>query len=329
MFRAKKKKKTLVVANLVIPKRVPSTSQRSPLRRAYWSLTARQVSFALIVLCTTVVTVPAQDISSTDPVPQASPTHALPDAPSASRESESKSIAGGVGTAVKTIGRDQWHIIRAPFKVSNLKWSMLFIGATGALIATDEGVLQQVQPQWHDTSINVSNAMVYSTAAAAGGIFVTGLVTHSDHATETGVRAAEAAVNSAILYAALKAITARQRPYKGNGEGKFFSGNWSSGSFPSGHSAMAWTLASVIAHEYPSWPVRILMYGLATTASTARVTGGVHFPSDVVAGGVMGYLVGDYVASKPSARKVHPSQSHNRVRRMPAAVLQHVAIGGP
>ena len=314
-----------MVAISVIPTRVPRSSERSPLGYAYWSSTARRVSLALIVLCTSVVT--AQDIS--DPVPPAGSTQALPDAPSASRESQSKSIADGVGTAVKTIGRDQWHIIQSPFKVGNLKWSMLFIGATGALIATDEGVLQQVQPQWHDTSINVSNAMVYSTAAAAGGILVTGLVTHSDHAIETGVRSAEAAVNSAILYAALKAITARQRPYMGNGEGKFFSGNWSNGSFPSGHSAMAWTLASVIAHEYPSWPVRILMYGLATTASTARVTGGVHFPSDVVAGGVMGYLIGDYAASKPSKKKAPGSQTHSRIRRMPETVLQHVAIGSP
>jgi membrane-associated phospholipid phosphatase len=290
----------------------------------------RRFCLALAFLLTTAVTLPAQDVATTNSalVPLASQIGTLPDAPSASREPESESFADGVGTLVKTIGLDEWHIIKAPFQKKALVWDAVVIGATGVLIANDESVLHQVQPQWHDTSINVSSATVYATAATAGGIFVTGLFTHSDHATETGIRSAEAAIDSALLYGAMKAITARQRPYMGNGDGKFFSGNWSSGSFPSGHSAMAWTLASVVAHEYPSWPVRILMYGLATTASTARVTAGVHFPADVFAGGVMGYLIGDYVASKPSAKKTSTARSRSRIRRMPEAVLQHVAIGG-
>jgi hypothetical protein len=281
-------------------------------------------------LLTTVVTLPAQDAAnaSSGPAPPASQAVTLPDAPSASRESKSESLVGGAGTLVKTIGLDEWHIIKAPFQKKALVWDVVVLGATGVLIANDESVAHQVQPQWHDTSINVSSATVYATAATAGGIYVTGLFTHSDHAQETGIRSAEAAIDSALLYGAMKAITARQRPYMGTGEGKFFSGNWSSGSFPSGHSAMAWTLASVVAHEYPSWPVRILMYGLATTASTARVTAGVHFPADVFSGGVMGYLIGDYVASKPSAKKTSTAQSRSRIRRMPEAVLQHVAIGG-
>jgi membrane-associated phospholipid phosphatase len=285
---------------------------------------------ALVFLLTTVVTLPAQDAanSSSAPSPSTSQAVILPDAPSASREYESESLVGGAGTLVKTIGLDEWHIIKAPFQKKALVWDAVVIGATGVLIANDESVAHQVQPQWHDTSINVSSATVYATAATAGGIYVTGLFTHSDHAQETGIRSAEAAIDSALLYGAMKAITARQRPYMGNGDGKFFSGNWSSGSFPSGHSAMAWTLASVVAHEYPSWPVRILMYGLATTASTARVTAGVHFPADVFAGGVMGYLIGDYVASKPSAKKTSATRSRSRIRRMPEAVLQHVAIGG-
>lgn len=312
---------------------IPRAMRYSPdQRRKHPNEPCRRVFLALIFLFTTVVTVPAQDVDVTNSARTSLTSQAvtLPDAPSASRsrESESESLVGGVGTVVKTIGLDEWHIIKAPFQKKALVWDAVVIGATGVLIANDESVAHQVQPQWHDTSINVSSATVYATAATAGGIYVTGLFTHSDHAQETGIRSAEAAIDSALLYGAMKAITARQRPYMGNGDGKFFSGNWSSGSFPSGHSAMAWTLASVVAHEYPSWPVRILMYGLATTASTARVTAGVHFPADVFAGGVMGYLIGDYVASKPSAKKPSTAQSHSRIRRMPEAVLQHIVAGG-
>lgn len=249
----------------------------------------------------------------------------LPDAPSAAKESQSSSFGKSLGTAVKTIGEDELHIVKSPFSVSALKWDALAVGATGVLIANDESVAHQVSPSWHNTSINISNAGVYGLGAAAGGIFITGLVTHNQHATDTGIRSAEASVDSVILYAALKAVLARQRPYTGAREGKFFSGNWTSGSFPSGHATFAWTLASVMAHEYPNWPMRLLMYGAATAVSTTRVTGGVHFPADVFSGSVIGYGVGTYVAHKDRQKALSP-HSQNEIKRAENAILEHVAI---
>jgi membrane-associated phospholipid phosphatase len=248
----------------------------------------------------------------------------LPDAPPAPQERQSKSFAGSLGTAVKTIGEDELHIIKAPFSVSALKWDALAIGATGVLIANDESVASQVSPSWHNTSINISDAGVYGLGAAAGGILVTGLITHNDHATDTGIRSAEASVDSVILYAALKAVLARERPYTGQGEGKFFSGNWTAGSFPSGHATFAWTLASVMAHEYPNWPMRLLMYGAATAVSTTRVTGGVHFPADVFSGSVIGFGVGTYVAHKDQQKA--PAPHSHKIRNVENAILEHMAI---
>ncbi len=255
------------------------------------------------------------------PTPQAP----LPDEPPAPHQDQSKSFAGSLGTAARTIGHDELHIIKSPFSLSALKWDALALGATSILIANDESVLYQVPAGWHSASINISDAGVYGLGAAAGGIFVTGLLTHNDHATVTGIRSAEASVDSVLLYAALKAVLARQRPYSGVGEGKFFSGNWSNGSFPSGHAAFAWTLASVMAHEYPSWPMRLLTYGVATAVSTARVTGGVHFPADVFAGSVIGFGVGSYVTHKdrPTVSLPH---SQNKITGVKNAILEHMTF---
>ena len=66
----------------------------------------------------------------------------------------------------------------------------------------------------------------------------------------------------------------------------------SSPSFTSLHSQLSWTAASVIAHEYPNSYTALLAYGAATTVSIARVTGRDHFPSDVVIGSAMGWLIG-------------------------------------
>jgi membrane-associated phospholipid phosphatase len=249
----------------------------------------------------------------------------LPDAPSTSQSAASSSFGEKLGTAAKTIGSDELQILKSPFSKKAIIWDALAVGSTAVLIANDESVLHQVSPSWHNTSINISNGTMYGLGATAGGIFVAGLITHDDHATETGIRSAEASIDSVILYGALKAILARQRPYTGQGEGKFFSGNWSSGSFPSGHATFAWTLASVVAHEYPSWPVRLLMYSAATAVSTTRVTGGVHFPADVFAGSIIGYGVGTFVANKDRHDSHHPQ---SKLKNLPSAVLSHVTIGG-
>ena len=264
------------------------------------------------------------DSCTATPILDAEP--ALPDPPPAPKD-QSKSFASSLGTAFKTIGKDELDIIKSPFSLSSktMKWNALVVGATGILIANDESVLHQVPASWHATSINISDGTLYGLGATAGGIFVTGLITHNDHATETGIRSAEASVDSVILYAALKAILARQRPYTGAGEGKFFSGNWTSGSFPSGHSALAWTLATVVAHEYPNWPMRLLMYGAATAVSTTRVTGGVHFPSDVFSGAVIGFGVGTFVSHKDRQQLMVP-HTQNRIRRVENAILERVAI---
>ena len=302
-----------VVTNVVRPERRP---------RSIW----------LIALLFTLLAAPCpgalgleQPADADAATPVATADANLPDAPPAPQERQSKSFAGSLGTAVKTIGEDELHIIKSPFSVSALKWDALAIGATGVLIANDESVLHQVPASWHNTSINISNAGVYGLGAAAGGIFLTGLITHNDHAIDTGIRSAEASVDSVILYAALKAILARQRPYTGQGDGKFFSGNWTAGSFPSGHATLAWTLASVMAHEYPNWPMRLLMYGAATAVSTTRVTGGVHFPADVFAGSVIGFGVGTYVSHKDRQQLMVP-RAQNRVKRVENAILGHVAI---
>ncbi len=230
-----------------------------------------------------------------------------------------------MGTAVKTIGLDEWNILKAPFQKKALIWDGLVLGATGVLIANDESVAQQVPVSWHQTGVDISNACTYGTAAAAGGIYLTGLFTHDEHAQRTGVLSAEAAIDSFLLYGSMKLIFNRQRPYQ-SVDGKFFYGNFSSGSFPSGHAAFTWTLAAVIAHEYPKLPVQLLMYGLATTVATTRVTGGQHFPSDVFVGSTLGYLVGTYVANKDKHAHDHPKHSENRVKRLPNAILEHVAI---
>ena len=253
---------------------------------------------------------------------------ALPDAPSSSLDLQPNSFGESLGHGILTVGKDELTFIKAPFKPENLKWDALFVAAVAPLIATDEHVAHATNPAWYGTSDTLSNALLATDAGAAGAVFVTGLLTDNTHAKDTGVATARATVDSVIMFAAMKAVFQRQRPFSGGAEGKFFSGNWSNGSFPSGHSMFDWTIASVIAHEYPKWEVEAAMYGLALFGSGSRVTAGVHFPSDVVVGATLGYLIGRYVARQdnhlPGDAPVH---SHSKILRVEDAVLSHVSLG--
>ena len=248
---------------------------------------------------------------------------ALPDAPSATAP-QSENFVGALGSAAKTIGSDEWHFIKAPFHKKALLWDGLFLASTGVLIANDESVMYQVPVSWHSTSRNISDGALYGASAIAGGIYLTGLFTKDEHEQEVGIRTAEATVDSVIMYGAMKAIFQRQRPYTGPGEGKFFAGNWTNGSFPSGHAMFTWTIASAVAHQYHSIPLDLALYGLASTVTVTRVTAGQHFPSDVFVGSILGYLIGDYVAHKQ--QQVGPIRA-GKLEHARNALLEHVDIG--
>ena len=300
----------------------------------------RSVRATQLLILVTVLSLSAlgQQAPTPDPTPQTPASTPLPNAPSSTAPPQHASFKHGLATAAKTIADDEWHLIKAPFETqqlgfdngtplrnTTLYWDAAVMTGTGVLIANDESVAQQVPVSWHQASINISDAGTYGTAATAAGIYLTGLFTRDEHAQRTGVLAAEASIDSFLLYGSMKLIFNRQRPYMGNSDGKFFAGNFSSGSFPSGHSAFTWTLASVIAHEYPKWPVHLAMYGLATTVSATRVTAGQHFPSDVFVGSTLGFLVGRYVANKDKHAD-HTAHSVNKIMRLPSAVLEHVSF---
>ena len=59
-------------------------------------------------------------------------------------------------------------------------------------------------------------------------------------------------------------------------------------SFPSGHSTDAFALATAVSLAYPKWYVIIPAYLWATAAAYSRMYLGVHYPSDVLAGVIIG-----------------------------------------
>jgi len=179
----------------------------------------------------------------------------------------------------------------ARLKFSDTEWLVPIAGITAGLFASDAQFSRHLasDPGTLRHYNTLSNAGVVGLAGGAGAMWLWSHRNHNSHWQETGYLATKAAVNSLVLTESLKYGLGRERPIDGTGAGGFFQGG---GSFPSEHTAAAWSIASVIAHEYPGPLTKILVYGAATLVSFSRVRSKEHFPSDVVVGALIGQLAG-------------------------------------
>jgi membrane-associated phospholipid phosphatase len=123
-------------------------------------------------------------------------------------------------------------------------------------------------------------------------IYGPGAIHHDSHATETGILAGEAIVDSVVVPQIMKLATMRDRPSVDDAEGKFFQSSAGfDSSFPSSHSIVAWSSAAVIPSEYHGPLTQIAAYGVATGVSLTRVLVQQHSPSDVLVGSAGGWLM--------------------------------------
>ena len=97
-------------------------------------------------------------------------------------------------------------------------------------------------------------------------------------------------VDEAIIYG-LKTTIRRTRPYAAYPD---LITNYDTGttgstlSFPSGHTSFAFATATALSIKYPKWYVIAPSYFWACSVGYSRMNLGVHYPSDVLAGAVIG-----------------------------------------
>jgi hypothetical protein len=195
---------------------------------------------------------------------------------------------------LRRFGGDQADIYSTPFRLRNLKWDALVLAGTAGLIATDRQASRALPTTHLDLSRNPSDAGLVGSAGTMGALWIYGVTTDHQRAKEAGELALESLANTASVYTLTQFVFGRERPAEGTGNGRFWIHNGFNSSFPSGHALFTWTMASVAAHEYPRPWVVLLGYGTAATVSATRYTGRLHYPSDVVVGSLIGYLVGTH-----------------------------------
>jgi membrane-associated phospholipid phosphatase len=241
------------------------------------------------------------------------------------------------------IGGDLFTQLTAVFHMS--KESSMWIGAgvliTGALIASDQATYNTIRRTkqnngWmRKVSPYISNFGSWYGVSVIGAFTGFGLLFHNQKALETSYLAAESFLTSGLWVRGLKMLAGRERPSAENIYSHESGGEWwgplvefnrkrnggrsvsSFDAFPSGHTASAFSIATVFANQYSSTlVVPIISYSLASLVGIARIIDDTHWASDVFVGAVIGYLTSKEVMfnnpSERSRREMNKNAAENK-----------------
>ena len=116
---------------------------------------------------------------------------------------------------------------------------------------------------------------------------IVGYAGHDTVAISNGWQTAVAfAINGVITYAAKYAVN-RPRPYVSYHDLQPYE-TYTDHSFPSGHASFAFCAATSLSICYPRWYVIVPSWLWASAVGYSRLDLGVHYPSDVLAGAIIG-----------------------------------------
>ena len=146
----------------------------------------------------------------------------------------------------------------------------------------------------------ITNSVSPISIGAPIAVFGLGLIQKDSSLKSKGIFMVEALCVNAFTTTALKLAFKRDRPFvtypyldKQADAGSY--------SFPSGHTSSAFALATSLSLAFPKWYVIAPAYLYASAAGYSRMHLGVHYPSDVLAGAIVGAgsaLLSNYVQQK-------------------------------
>jgi membrane-associated phospholipid phosphatase len=175
-----------------------------------------------------------------------------------------------------------------------------FVLALLIATAADKPLLKAVQrthAPFDITPLGGHDALLIS-----GAMLGAGWLAHDERLRAAGLESAEAQIiASQLLVPVLKRAAGRARPSADEGTyhfEPFRSRDEAHRSFPSAHATTAFAAATAIAAHYDGRLVPTIAYSLAAGVAIARVHDNAHFPSDVVAGAILGRLVAKGVVAR-------------------------------
>lgn len=133
----------------------------------------------------------------------------------------------------------------------------------------------------------ITNSNSYVNIGTPVVVFATGLITKDSSLKIKGILLAESLFFSTIITTMMKYIVKRDRPFTTY---DFIDKQATGGSpsLPSGHTSSAFSTATSLSIAFPKWYVIAPSFLWASSVGYSRMHLGVHYPSDVIVGAVIG-----------------------------------------
>ena len=208
-----------------------------------------------------------------------------------------------IGREARLYFEDSKALFLAPFhwNGSQIRTAVGAGALVGGFMIFDERLAQDAQSHSSAATNRMSKIVTpvgdWAAWATSGALIVSGLASHDTKLTSTGREAVEACLIAGLMTDILKPALGRERPYVSDNETVYkpLTRNYS---FPSGHATVAFAFASVVAARSDGWLIPTVSYTLASLVAYSRVNDAQHFPSDVVAGGIVGAAVGRFIVHR-------------------------------
>jgi membrane-associated phospholipid phosphatase len=133
----------------------------------------------------------------------------------------------------------------------------------------------------------ISDSEPYFIFAVPAGMATAGYLKHDNSLVRNACTDLAALAVSGGITVILKYALDRERPFITYPDITKKS-KASSPSFPSGHTSSAFATATSVSLSYPKWYIIVPSYAWAGTVGYSRMHLGVHYPSDVLAGALIG-----------------------------------------
>lgn len=144
---------------------------------------------------------------------------------------------------------------------------------------------QKADNFWKGVTYSATPVSVATPAA----MFLISLKTKDKYLQNKSIEIAGSLALNSIITFGLKYGVDRERPFAKNNF-IYKKSKAGSPSFPSGHTSVAFATATSLTIAYPKWYVAVPAYTWAVACGYSRMYLGVHYPSDVLAGAIIGTL---------------------------------------
>jgi membrane-associated phospholipid phosphatase len=223
-------------------------------------------------------------------------------------------IAFPIDAQVRRYAHEAKDILTAPLHWKRGQWMRFAEGtaAVAAVYVADKQLYDAVQRNRNSSTDSFAKAVTPFGGRRAeylsGALLLGGMWTHNETLRTAGRDSLEAElIAGGIVTPLLKRAFGRARPIQNEGPHSFHPGSGSHQSFPSGHATNAFAFATAIAAHYDGWAVPTLVYTIASGVAMSRVNDRAHFPSDVLAGALIGHAVAKSIVFRHRQWMVGPA----------------------